>query len=109
MTQSQILRICLTLVDRRDAGTARPNAASPDHDSDLIRGTGEHGLNRSVAAVTDPTFKPVLDGRVFGPGAKSHTLHQAANDDMTNTLRAPHPNSPTSFVRVPHQPDGNQR
>jgi hypothetical protein len=28
---------------------------------------------------------------------------------MTNTLRAAHPNSPTSFVRVPHQPDGDQR
>src|SRR5215203_3221735 len=109
MTQSQILRAALALIDRRHAGPARPNAASADHYGDFIRGTGEHGLNRSVTPVADPTFKPVLDCCVFGPGAKSHTLHHAANDDVTNALRAAHPNSPTFFVRAPRHPEGDQR
>src|SRR5215207_6383092 len=106
MTQSQIGGVTLTLINRRHAGAARPDVASADHNRDLLRGTGEHRLDSSVAPVAHPALQAMFTCRVFGPGTEPHTLHHAANDDMTNALRPAHPNSPTSLVRAPRHPEG---
>ena len=69
---------------------------------------GKYRLDGTVAPVAHPTLEAMIESRVLGPGAVTHALHAAADNDVVNCLRD-HPSSPVSRARTPRHRDRDHR
>src|SRR4051812_16854425 len=63
-------------------------AARLEHGVDCLRRSGEHGLDRSVAAITHPAFQTAQFGLVLRPRPEADALDETASADMDDPAHA---------------------
>ena len=95
----------VALIERIDARGERPAPAGLDHRrAHVVARTGEHRLDRAVAAIAHPAFEAALERLVLDEGAEADALHAAAHHDVADDPRLfAHASSPASRMRAPVQ------
>src|SRR4051812_6992121 len=63
-------------------------AARLEHGVDYLRRSGEHGLDRSVAAIARPAFQTVQFGLMLRPGPEADALDDTADADVDDPAHA---------------------
>lgn len=110
MAKGDVRSICISRLDRSDARNQRPLSARLNHSTDRINGSDKQCLNRTVAAISDPTSEAPPCRRLRDPGAKADTLNAPTYEHPAHggPFRA-HRISPLSSVRAAFSPEEDQR
>src|SRR5262249_8133511 len=102
MAPGQHLGASVAFVDGFDPAAPRASPAGFDDGAHRLGRTGEHRLDRAVAAVAHPALDAMHRCRVLDEHAKADALHPSAHAHMTNGVA--HPISPVATPRVPRKP-----